>query len=256
MLNTAPAPALADVAFPAPRAEARFLRQHLAWPLAGALLASAVLMGAGGDQALADLVYRLEGGHWLLQDHWFTRDLVHRGGKLLSTGAGVAVLGLAVLAWCRPALARLRWPASYLALTVALSTAGVSVLKSVTGMDCPWDLERYGGSRPFIGLFASRHGLPASGCFPAGHASAGYAWVGLYFVALALRPAWRGPALAVALGGGLLFGLSQQLRGAHFLSHDLWSLATCWLVALALYRLTWPRAAAARAAARVQGAVA
>ncbi|RYE95440.1 MAG: hypothetical protein EOO41_05650, partial [Methanobacteriota archaeon] len=74
-----------------------------------------------------------------------------------------------------------------------------------------------------------------SGCFPAGHASAGYAWVALYFCALALRPAWRMPALWMGIAAGLLFGIAQQLRGAHFLSHDLWSLAVCWGTALALY---------------------
>ncbi|MNV84902.1 hypothetical protein D3C71_1788110 [compost metagenome] len=34
---------------------------------------------------------------------------------------------------------------------------------------------------------------------------------------------------------GLLFGFAQQLRGAHFLSHDVWTLAISWFVALALY---------------------
>jgi membrane-associated PAP2 superfamily phosphatase len=34
---------------------------------------------------------------------------------------------------------------------------------------------------------------------------------------------------------GLLFGFSQQLRGAHFLSHDLWTLAICWGTALGLF---------------------
>jgi membrane-associated PAP2 superfamily phosphatase len=27
------------------------------------------------------------------------------------------------------------------------------------------------------------------------------------------------------------FGIAQQLRGAHFLSHDLWSFGVCWIVA-------------------------
>jgi membrane-associated PAP2 superfamily phosphatase len=36
-------------------------------------------------------------------------------------------------------------------------------------------------------------------------------------------------------GTGMVFGLSQQLRGAHFLSHDLWTAALCWLVAVAVH---------------------
>ncbi|WP_434988677.1 phosphatase PAP2 family protein [Xanthomonas melonis] len=216
-------------------APTRFLAVHLWLPLAGTLLASALLMGAGGDQWITDLLYRLEGGHWLLKEHWFTSGVVHRIGKWLSTAAGVSVVILAVAAWCRPRLRVLRWPLTYLAASVAVSTSLVSLLKAWTAMDCPWDLARYGGTRAMVGVFESRHGIAASGCFPAGHASAGYAWVALYFCALALRPAWRLPGLSVGLAAGLIFGISQQLRGAHFLSHDLWSLAVCWLTALSLY---------------------
>ena len=43
--------------------------------------------------------------------------------------------------------------------------------------------------------------------------------------------------MASALVIGLVFGIAQQLRGAHFLSHDLWALMVCWLVALSLHRL-------------------
>ena len=54
-----------------------------------------------------------------------------------------------------------------------------------------------------------------------------------------MRPAWRIPALGVALAAGAAFGIAQQLRGAHFLSHDLGALALCVLVAGALARV-WP----------------
>lgn len=230
-MSTLPVPALRAQALARPHTQTRFLRQHLGWPLLATAVASAALMGAGLDQRIADLLYRLEGGHWLLQRHWLTAGLVHHDGKLLSVTAGVALLLAALL----PPLRRWRRALLYVVASVALSTLAVSMLKSLTHMDCPWDLLRYGGPRPFVGLFASRHGLPASGCFPAGHASAGYAWVALYFAAFAVRPRWRWAGLAIGLGSGALFGLSQQLRGAHFLSHDLWALATCWLVALALY---------------------
>jgi len=105
-------------------------------------------------------------------------------------------------------------------------------------MDCPWDLLRYGGHQPYIGLFSHRPAdMPMTACFPAGHASAGYAWLSLYFFALLWRPAWRWTGLALGLGSGLLFGISQQLRGAHFLSHDLATALLCWLLSLGLYVL-------------------
>lgn len=216
-------------------AHPHFLLQHLWLPAVAAGVGSALLMQGGGDRHLADLLYALQGGRWLLRDSWITQGLIHHDGRVASSVAALIMVVLALVPWRGTQQRRLRRPAGYLALCVMLSTAMVSLLKRWTQMDCPWDISRYGGARPLLGLFESRHGLAASGCFPAGHASAGYAWVALYFVALAYRPSWRWPALAVGLVAGLVFGIAQQLRGAHFLSHDLWSLTICWLMALVLY---------------------
>ncbi|KQO02215.1 hypothetical protein ASF01_00300 [Stenotrophomonas sp. Leaf70] len=222
-----------------------FLGRHLLIPLLIALAASAVLMAGNGDQWLADLFYRWEGGQWALKDSWWTSHVVHRGGKNLSTLAALLVM-LALLRACFDTRWKpLRMPLLYLLLAVGLSTGMVALLKSMTQMDCPWDLQRYGGLRPFIGLFQPRPVmLGHAACFPAGHASAGYGWVALYFFALRMRPQWRWAALAVAVATGLVFGISQQLRGAHFLSHDVWSLAVSWTVAVLIYLLMFPPAKA------------
>ena len=222
-----------------------FLRRHLLLPLATLAVASVLLMAGNGDQWLADLLYRWEGGQWALKDAWWTSHVIHRGGKNLSTLAALLVM-LALLRACVDARWKpLRLPLLYLLLAVGLSTGVVALLKSMTHMDCPWDLQRYGGLRPFVGLFQPRPVLLGhAACFPAGHASAGYGWVALYFFALLLRPQWRWPALAAALATGLLFGVSQQLRGAHFLSHDVGSLAVGWTVAVLLYLLMFAPARA------------
>lgn len=110
-------------------------------------------------------------------------------------------------------------------------------MKSWTHVDCPWDLLAYGGGRDFHALLAAVPAdAPVGRCFPAGHASAGYAWVALYFFFLPTRPQWRWRGLGTGVGAGLVFGISQQLRGAHFMSHDVWTLMICWLTALLLHR--------------------
>jgi len=235
-------------ALPAPGLAATrrgFLGRHLLIPLLLAVAASVVLMAGNGDQWLADQLYRWEGSRWAFKDAWWTTHVIHRGGKNLSTLAGVLVM-LALLRACLDTRWKaLRRPLLYLLLAVGLSTGMVALLKSMTQMDCPWGLQRYGGLRPFIGLFESRPELLGrAACFPAGHASAGYGWVALYFFALQVRPRWRWVALATAVATGLAFGFSQQLRGAHFLSHDVWSLAVSWTVAVLLYLLMFPPATA------------
>src|SRR3546814_7721096 len=77
---------------------------------------------------------------------------------------------------------------------------------------------------------------PVGRCFPAGHASAGYAWVALFFFFGGTRPQWRWKGLVAGLCAGLVFGVSQQLRGAHFASHDAWTLMVCWQIGRASCR--------------------
>ena len=214
----------------------RFHRQH-SWAPLGVLTAMSIaLMGLHADQWLADRLFALQGNAWNLQSGYVTQDLLHAGGRQLVKYAWFSVLAVMLVSFMHSHMAKWRWPLAYLLLSTLLATALVSVMKRWTHVDCPWDLVRYGGDKAYYGLFAARPlGLGSSGCFPAGHASAGYAWVALYFFMLATRPRLRWWGLGVGLVLGLVFGIAQQLRGAHFLSHDLAALLVCWFSALSLY---------------------
>lgn len=208
-------------------------RRQLLWPLLalGALVAVSNLLQL--DLKLADQLYRWEGHAWTLRHAWVTQQLIHLLGRDFSIAAWLTVLAMWMAACARPGWEPLRRPLLYLLAATALSTLLVAGLKSLSNVDCPWDLVRYGGDRPYIGLFEPRPaGLGRGLCFPAGHAGAGYSWVALYFFLQRMAPRWRWIGLAVGLGLGLLFGISQQLRGAHFLSHDLAALAISWACAV------------------------
>lgn len=179
-----------------------------------------------------------QGDAWSLKNSIVLETLLHRGGRLLSQLAWAGVLAATLWHWRTPSAQRWTRPAARLLVAVLASTAVVAWLKATTHMDCPWDLAGFGGDRPFVALFEHRPaGLGAPGCFPAAHAAGGYAWVALYFFFLAVAPRWRHVGLAAGLLAGLVFGLAQQLRGAHFLSHDIASLAVCWAVACSVDRL-------------------
>ncbi|MCK2184276.1 phosphatase PAP2 family protein [Halomonas getboli] len=218
-------------------------RLLLAWAGFAALMLAFARLGL--DFRLADLFYRLEGGEWSLHHDVITEAVLHEGGRNLSQAmGGVVILSLA-LSHGLASLRAWRRPLWFLFLAVAGSTLAVSTLKHLIPMECPWDLTRYGGWAPFIGLFETRPvDFPDTACFPAGHASAGYAWIALYPFLAAVRPRWRGWGLAVGLGLGLAFGVAQQLRGAHFLSHDLWTLMLCATISAVLAHWLLPGRAA------------
>lgn len=213
-----------------------FFKRHAAWPLLAYLVLMLLLVPLRADLHLADAIYGWEGHGWTLHDNFITQPLIHVLGKRLSTFAWYGVAITLIASFSLPRFRRWRLPLLYLLMATALSTFVVGSLKLWTNMDCPWDLVRYGGRLPYFDLFTHRAaGLAPGRCFPAGHASAGYAWVALYFFFLATRPALRWWGLAAGMTVGLVFGIAQQLRGAHFLSHDVTTLAICWTVGLVLY---------------------
>lgn len=216
----------------------RFTLIHFWIPLALLIAATVVLMVLHGDLWIADRIYAWEGHRWALRQSLVAKEVLHQWGHDLSVAAWLAVFAAWLVTFVRDGLALWRRPLAYLLVTVALSTLAVAWIKAWSNMDCPWDVVQYGGSKPYVDVFSLRPlGLARGRCFPAGHASAGYAWMSLYFFFLLTRPRWRQLGLVVGGGLGLLFGIDQQLRGAHFSSHDIWAAGICWMVALGFYRV-------------------
>lgn len=191
------------------------------------------------DLWLADRVFEVQGGRWILRGHWLLEDLLHSAGRTLSAAGALVVLVMAGYRSWRHSL-KAALPEATLFVSLIISSALVSALKRVTQVGCPWDYQRYGGSHNYHPIFSPREVTDLTlNCFPGGHASAGYAWVALYAYALYRQPKWAMAGLGIGLGVGLIFDVTQQLRGAHFISHGLWSLIIALAVTLfAAHRLT------------------
>ncbi|HSV54689.1 MAG TPA: phosphatase PAP2 family protein [Burkholderiaceae bacterium] len=205
--------------------------QHLLWTL----VCLSTLLGwdaTGLDLAMA---------HWFgnasgfgLREHWLLGAVLHDGARRL---VWLPALWLVAGVW---------WPTGVLnrldrrqRLQLVVSTlAGllaVSLLKQTSRSSCPWDLEAFGGVARYVSHW--RWGVADSGsgrCFPAGHASAGFAFVGGYFALCRDAPRQARIWLASALISGLVLGLAQQARGAHYMSHTAWTAWFCWASAWAL----------------------
>jgi membrane-associated PAP2 superfamily phosphatase len=238
-----------------PRAKAtglfdqKFWIAHLALPVVAAFAILASLEHTGLDLWVADHWYAFEGYRWALRDHWLTYEVIHHDGKEVLVGFGLMLTVLLVMSHHWPRMQRWRRPLGYLLTCMVVLPGLVAWSKHFSQAPCPWDMVRYGGN--ILYRHNLDYGFGASGpghCFPAGHASGGFALLALYFASYlyARRPAWfLLPGIAV----GFIFALGQEARGAHFLSHDLWTLTVCWFGALGLYLLfrpaTWERPIAA-----------
>jgi membrane-associated PAP2 superfamily phosphatase len=226
---------------PAPDA-ADFWRTHAWWPLA-VISALLLLIGfSGADRVIAHaLFFRADTGQWLGTGtgDWWAHAWLHDGGRWI-----VRLVGAAALAgwFASLVVARARdWrrPCGFVFMAIALSVGVVGALKSLSNVDCPWDLAEFGGDRPYVPLLGERPDyLPHARCFPGAHSSSGFALVCFYFL-LRGRRRGAGAALSLACITGTAFSIGQQARGAHFVSHDIASAALVWCVQLALYARTF-----------------
>ena len=206
-----------------------------------ALLALVLAWDASGiDLPLARLAGSGHGFPW--RDHWVLGTVLHDGARRL---VWLIALLLCLAVW---------WPVGFLsrlstaqrlqlAVTTLLAPLAVSLLKSGSHTSCPWDLSSFGGFAAYTSHWSLQPDGGGGHCFPAGHAASGFGLMGGYY---AVRTASMRAArnwLAAGAGSGLVLGLGQQWRGAHFMSHTLWSAFVCWCVA-AVIDAGWSRAAA------------
>lgn len=212
------------------------------------LLGLVLLWDASGlDVALARLAGGTQGFPW--REHWLFTAVLHDGARLL---AFAAAAWLALGIWWPsgplrevPRAARVQWLASLLVAVLL-----VNALKHASRTSCPWDLADFGGTATHVSHWMWAAGDGGRGhCFPAGHASAGFGFVGGFFALRAHSPRAARLCLWLSLAAGLLLGGAQQLRGAHFLSHTLWTGWLSWASAAALAALSTSRRAGSPAGA-------
>lgn len=173
--------------------------------------------------------------------------VLHEGGR---HAGWLLALALCLAVWW-PVGPLLRIPFGQrlrLALGTLLAPLAVVLLKTASQTSCPWDLAEFGGAATYLSHWSPGSDGGSGRCFPAGHATAGFAFVGGYFAFrgtdFRLARTW----LALALAAGCVLGLAQQWRGAHFMSHTLWSAVVCWSVAWAVHGALPTRRPAGRSA--------
>ena len=180
-------------------------------------------------------------GVFVLRDNWWLEMVLHTRAKQLAI---VVYFGLLVMVWWPKGVFRqwTRLQRVEIMVGITLSLITISTLKRYSLTSCPWELQGLGGIAAYVSHWHG--GIPDGGsgnCFPGGHVSSAFA-----FLALALP--WLGSdqaqqrtmgrrILTSVVFIGLVLGLTQTLRGAHYPSHTLWTGFICWTVAFANHLL-------------------
>lgn len=177
------------------------------------------------DMVLADHYYDFMIGKFPWKRDWFVANFMHYWLRTILIVLGLGFILRDIAEWLFPTSNPLtRYRLGVVALSAVLVPTTIAMLKRFSTSHCPWDIDRYGGDYPYVRLLEEWPvGMEAGQCMPAGHASSA-----LWLAALAVYWLPKSPtkAFTVYLGGlllGFLLGWAQQMRGAHFLTHTLWS---------------------------------
>ena len=191
----------------------------------------------------------------LLQEHFFDRannrwliypELHKKLGVIFYSGLK-QILAVTAL-YC---LFRLLWsikhkelrPQNQAYLIMLLSIIFVPLIvagaKYFTNVYCPYQLSIYNGFYPFVRILENYPAdfiQPKTGrCFPAGHATAGFAFMALYYCFKSRKKRIFGLCLGLSLGW--MAAIYQMYRGQHFLSHSIFSMISSFMVIMIINNL-------------------
>ena len=189
------------------------------------------------DMAIQHHFFDPQTHHWLLdRNEPILKFILYDGMKVLLVLFALAVF-VALVFFRKTKLVRnYRKGLLIVLLTAILVPSVVGELKTITNMPCPRDLSSFNGNYPHIKLFEHYpkefHQPERMRCYPAGHASGGFALLSLFYLFKTARK--RRYALLLGMGVGWSTGIYKMLIGDHFLSHTLVTMILAWLIASAM----------------------
>ena len=189
------------------------------------------------DIVVQDHFFDFKTQQWIIDRHDRVLDFIFYSGiKKLLILVAVAIL-IALIFFRKKAIVNTYKKGLLIVLLSAIFIPSVvGGLKNVTNTPCPKNINHYGGSYPDLKVFDS---YPSDfkqecsiRCWPAGHASGGFALMSLFF--LFKQSSNRKKAILFALVIGWSMGIYKMLIGDHFLSHTLITMLLAWTIILTI----------------------
>jgi membrane-associated PAP2 superfamily phosphatase len=201
-----------------------------------ALVASILFFGLSGlDISIQDFLFDPQTHTWLLGKHTQPYQFIFYDGiKILLIL--FALLLLLSLLFLRKSITIQKYKQGIIivVLSAVIVPFTASTLKKYTNMPCPKHTQHYGGIYPETKVWEH---YPASfkqpshiQCWPAGHASGGFALLSLFFLFKSRKNRQR--AILLGLSVGWIMGGYKMLIGDHYFSHTWITMLLSWLLIL------------------------
>ena len=204
------------------------------------LLSSILLFGITDlDLAIQDLFYNFTTNEWLLSSKTQPYKLLfYDGAKKILIAIGVFLLISLLLSPKVALFHRYKKRISLVVLSAIFIPLFIGLLKDNTNMPCPYQETHYNGLYPRTSIwetYPEGFTLKQTRCWPAGHASGGFALLSLFFLFKKKRNRYIG--LAIGLSVGWIMGGYKMVIGDHFFSHTWITMILAWLIIIILARI-------------------
>lgn len=200
------------------------------------LIASILFFGISNfDVQLQDNFYNFQTHKWLVDESVQPYKFIFYDGiKRALLIIGVMLIVVFIYASYKKRLISYQKGLLIVIIASVFTPVVVGSLKKITNMPCPHAEMRYDGEMPRTAVWEAYTPEFAAkkqrACWPAGHASAGFALLSFYYLFHSRRN--KLIALTVAMGIGWSMGVYKMLAGDHFFSHTVITMLIAWLVVL------------------------
>ena len=193
------------------------------------------------DIFVQNFFYNFETKNWIIdKDEPILKFFFYDGIKALLILLGVAIFFSLIFLRKRRFVQEYKKGLIIVLLSAILVPLLIGSLKAITNTPCPCNIIHFNGTYPETKVFDS---YPKDfkqkskvKCWPAGHASGGFALMALFF--LFKTPKNQKRALIGALIIAWSMGIYKMLLGDHFLSHTIITMIMSWLIILIIVKFT------------------
>lgn len=206
------------------------------WFTAVLLIGAILLFGLSGvDVWVQRHFYNPHTHKWILDtNNEVLKFIFYDGIKRLLIVIGVLFLFVLMCAWKKPWMKAYRCGLIIVVLSSITVPLVVGSLKAITNMPCPKNLDIFEGAYPHTCVLenytAKECHLEKQKCWPAGHASGGFALLSLVFLFHSRKNKIVAATTAMVIGWSM--GSYKMLIGYHFLSHTVITMILAWMLIL------------------------
>ena len=193
------------------------------------------------DIFVQSFFYNFDSKSWLIdKDEPILKFFLYDGMKIFLILIAVAILFSLIFLRKKKIIQEYKKGLIIVLLSAIFIPLMIGSLKAISNTPCPCNIVNFNGIYPDIKVFDSYPKdfvQPSKAkCWPAGHASGGFALMALFF--LFKTPINQKKALIGALIVGWSMGTYKMLLGDHFLSHTIITMLLAWLIILLIVKFT------------------